>query len=422
MPESHISLRSFGIIHSSLSINSLAESARRSCTEYIIYMSRRQEERERLLAHLERAKKYADRINAVPTRPTLMLSTRTSKKADERELRLRKLQEHYGEMFSNTSGSGYRAAAALRRAAEAAGLDSSDDEDESDTAAAAVVPAAAVAAAAAAVPVPQPPAAGGDGTTFLDLPEDILSEIFRRLHHPLLPHCAIGLASCCKLARALLRNAAARLRVDQSSAIALADKAGTTLSRLAGASRLSWSQKHICQLDMQSLGELAIHLPHLVEVDLRYNRIGDAGLHALAQASARGSLPELRNLAASSNGITDEGIQALATIVCAFPYPAFKSLEQLSLNSNVISSHGMAALAMAIGEGALPQLRAIQLAGNPADDAVVQQALTSPSEMRRYRSESAPWECSERNQQFRSEHMAMLFGQAKGLGQAGWRP
>ena len=57
--------------------------------------------------------------------------------------------------------------------------------------------------------------------------------------------------------------------------------------------------------------------------------------------------------------------------------PAFLLLEQLSLNHNAIGGEGMASLSLAMGDGALPRLLTLFLIGNPADDAVVQQALSN---------------------------------------------
>ena len=122
---------------------------------------------------------------------------------------------------------------------------------------------------------------------------------------------------------------------------------------------------------------------HLNEVDFRANRLGDDGLVALAVASARGHLPQLRVLGVCHNGVTDNGAAALASAVagCGMP-PAFAKLETLTMTYNTIGAEGMEWLAIAIGDGALPRLLSLSLGGNKSPDAVVQQALHVPSDVR----------------------------------------
>lgn len=102
---------------------------------------------------------------------------------------------------------------------------------------------------------------------------------------------------------------------------------------------------------------------------------------ALARASAKGWLPELTVLGLSNNRITTRGAEALAKAAAASP-PAFEPLEQLSLDFNAIDGEGMASLAIAMGDGALPRLVSFALDGNRSDNEVVQQALLLPSAAR----------------------------------------
>ena len=244
-------------------------------------------------------------------------------------------------------------------------------------------------------------------TVFLtDLPQDCLLAFFLAIGSPLEPATAIGLARCvCKglHANVLLRQAAVSLREEHSSALALAKKAGLTLDRMAGARRLSWAAKSMTATDAQVLTSIFPHLLRLEELDLRSNALGDRGLLLLAVASTRGHLPSLRTLSLSNNAITDEGLRAFAAAVRpttpeaapeaapAAPAflglghrappraPAFLGLGHLALEFNAIGGKGLASLAQALSEGAMPQLAALFLTGNPGDDQHVQRALSVPS-------------------------------------------
>ena len=230
-------------------------------------------------------------------------------------------------------------------------------------------------------------------TVFLtDLPQDCLLAFFLAIGSPLEPSTAIGLARCvCKglHANVLLRQAAVSLREEHSSALALAKKAGLTLDRMAGARRLSWAAKSMTATDAQVLTSIFPHLLRLEELDLRSNALGDRGLLLLAVASTRGHLPSLRTLSLSNNAITDEGLRAFAAAVrpttpeaapeAAPAAPAFLGLGHLALEFNAIGGKGLASLAQALSEGAMPQLAALFLTGNPGDDQHVQRALSVPS-------------------------------------------
>ena len=107
--------------------------------------------------------------------------------------------------------------------------------------------------------------------------------------------------------------------------------------------------------------------------------------HGLVSDFAGADLfPALTALGLSSNHITDGGVGALATVASDGAAPAFAQLEQLSLMCNGIGPAGMGALAFAIGAGAFPAMSACLLRGQtpPADETVVLQALSSPSDQR----------------------------------------
>ena len=221
--------------------------------------------------------------------------------------------------------------------------------------------------------------------TFSDLDEDVLLEIFKHLDDPLRPSVA-AITALTRDTRAFprLRKAANSLRSRRDGARRLCHRMDTTLDRLATAGRLAWAKRSLTDDDIGALA--ALSLPRLVEVDLRYNLIGDAGLVALAAASAAGRLPQLTNLALSNNKITDAGLESLAAMTDMASVESynddgvwprvFEDLEVLSLMFNKINQAGMAAIALALGTHlAMPNLRSVMLAGNLCDDSVVKQAL-----------------------------------------------
>ena len=81
------------------------------------------------------------------------------------------------------------------------------------------------------------------------------------------------------------------------------------------------------------------------------NSLGDAGLASLAAALEEGALPSLRELGLGSNYITDEGVAVLVTAGGGAARCA-RRLRRLNLAFNFLTSEGARALvaAMAIGE------------------------------------------------------------------------
>jgi hypothetical protein len=113
-------------------------------------------------------------------------------------------------------------------------------------------------------------------------------------------------------------------------------------------------------------------LPRLMRLRMWNAAIGDAGLVALAPALQR--LPALKWLDLERNPFGDEG---LAALVAPPPPPAgapptttgvLPKLEVLFLNNTQVGDAGCAALASALGSGALPALLSsrIALIGIPA--------------------------------------------------------
>ena len=279
-------------------------------------------------------------------------------------------------------GSGAAAARALRAATDTAAAGTSRGLDSQDIASWY----ATMKSPAAATPTLKPTAATlkpvGEGSIcLLDLPEDVLLTLLALVGSPLLPGSAVGLATCCKAMRRMpvLRKASTAFKSQHKAAVALSARCGTTTARMGSVecARLAWSAKGLQCADMRLLAGLGRFMPRLSELDMRFNKIGDDGLMALARASAKGWLPELTVLGLSNNCITTGGAKALASVAAGSP-PAFVALEQLLLNFNAIEGEGMAALALAMGDGALPRLVSFALDGNKGDNDIVSRRCWSP--------------------------------------------
>ena len=115
-------------------------------------------------------------------------------------------------------------------------------------------------------------------------------------------------------------------------------------------------------------------LPRLKTLYLSSTTIGDAGLMALAPALRR--LPALEHLILACNPFGDEGLAALV----APPPPAgapppttggLTKLKTLYLSDTQIADAGCAALAAALGSGALPALESLSLDGTPASNTAI---------------------------------------------------
>ena len=150
-------------------------------------------------------------------------------------------------------------------------------------------------------------------------------------------------------------------------------------------------------------------LPVVTSLSFLNTHVGDAGASALAAALGRGALPllerlwlfdaaigdaglvalapalrlrtALERLGLGSNPLRDEGLFALLAPpppAGAPPPPAgapptttaaLTKLKWLDLNSTQVSDAGCAALAAALGSGALPALQTLFIGGTPASDA-----------------------------------------------------
>ena len=114
-------------------------------------------------------------------------------------------------------------------------------------------------------------------------------------------------------------------------------------------------------------------LPRLKILQLSKAAIGDAGLVALAPALRQ--LPALERLDLNGNPLGDEGLAALVapplpaaelSPPAAAPQPTgvLTKLTNLSLSGTQITDASCAALAAALGSGALPVLKVVSMLGS----------------------------------------------------------
>jgi Ran GTPase-activating protein (RanGAP) involved in mRNA processing and transport len=120
-------------------------------------------------------------------------------------------------------------------------------------------------------------------------------------------------------------------------------------------------------------------LAALTILGLADNRIGDAGVVALADACRQGALTELQSLSlgskAGGNLIGDRGLAALVE-VAAEDRGALRNVAVLGLVGNQIGDEGMRGLSRALHAGAFASLkRHLYLEGNPATEDARREAL-----------------------------------------------
>jgi Ran GTPase-activating protein (RanGAP) involved in mRNA processing and transport len=124
--------------------------------------------------------------------------------------------------------------------------------------------------------------------------------------------------------------------------------------RLGGVVKLNLSKNRIGDAGVQALAAEFEHLPALAELDLGGNEIGAAGAQALAAGFVH--LPALASLDLGGNVIRAAGAQALAAGFVHLP-----ALASLDLGGNEI---GAGAQALAAGFVHLPALASLDLGGN----------------------------------------------------------
>lgn len=107
-------------------------------------------------------------------------------------------------------------------------------------------------------------------------------------------------------------------------------------------------------------------LAFLVHLRLNFCRITCTGVRPLAAAFASAGIPALETLDLNANSIGDDGCVALAGTLLSQPKPS--ALRVLALGApwggNAIGDAGAVALAHALAAGSTPQLRSLALANN----------------------------------------------------------
>lgn len=125
-------------------------------------------------------------------------------------------------------------------------------------------------------------------------------------------------------------------------------------------------------------------LAQLTELELHYNRIGDAGVTALASACAGGALAQLTRLELQSNLIGDAGVAALASACARGAVPKCKvnAGKYIGLYGNPASEKAMQAVQDAIKNRSIAaRQRVLQLqikappSAEPRHDADAREAI-----------------------------------------------
>lgn len=103
-------------------------------------------------------------------------------------------------------------------------------------------------------------------------------------------------------------------------------------------------------------------LPHVLELRLHDNLIGDATVSALAEALSGGALPSMTALILNNNCIGDAGFASLAKEMR--PEGALAGLRRLGLRGNLLADRALPALASCLGPNSMPRLQQLLLGGN----------------------------------------------------------
>ena len=200
----------------------------------------------------------------------------------------------------------------------------------------------------------------------LVLSHDALGVIFDGLTDTLQPVIAVAFSSTCKGLWTPLRAALAELRRRHTKAKALwykADKRGMQcFAVLRGAQTLSWEDVDLTADDMATLAMIlrTSGLPNLISINLERNRFGIAGMQALCEGLAQSSITHIH---LGENDLGTAGAEALGAVLDAGGLP---KLEVMTLGSNNIDEHGVAALSMPLRKH--PKLQDLNFEENAIGD------------------------------------------------------
>ena len=121
--------------------------------------------------------------------------------------------------------------------------------------------------------------------------------IFSQLCNVLDTRIAVAFSSTSSELRALTPTLRQQLRADHEVAAALCHKLGLrSCKALREAKRGVWSNNGLSATDLATLGTLGSVLPALETLNLSHTQVTDAGCAALAAALGSGALPALDNL------------------------------------------------------------------------------------------------------------------------------
>lgn len=174
-------------------------------------------------------------------------------------------------------------------------------------------------------------------------------------------------AECASLSKALMLMKPVNMRQIYLSNNDIGDE-GCTQVCLAAKELPSFDLLYIARNHVGDAGVSAV-AQHLAQTQiwqlvLTENPFGDAGVTALAHSGADPSAwPALRWLFLDSSEVGDKGVEALAKACVT----GFRHVERLALQNTKLTNRGMAALASALNEGALPKCEYLYVQNNDFD-------------------------------------------------------
>ena len=213
----------------------------------------------------------------------------------------------------------------------------------------------------------------------LALVDDGQRIIFELLSDALAPAVTLKLSACCTELWAISAKARTELRRRHGEARRLCARMNTSCATVGEAKELLWYGQGLTTAHLVTLGSLLSTSALPLEVlNLSINRFGAEGMHALLKELGHGSLPGLTCLDLTGNCCGSAGAAALAaTLQCG----ALPKLAALKLGRNMIGDQGLVALAPALRR--LSALKEIHLYSNGIGDEGVEALLANlgPNEL-----------------------------------------